>query len=115
MVKTLSVDTLDNVKFRVYTGLVGTLYVCYFLVFFGIYYVNPNYIKFLSICIQLFICLFLLWVFNPFVKPKLRAYDGQIIFAAAFFLLNNVVATEIFAYFQKSIQTITSTVNMDTK
>ena len=94
-----SVHTADEIKLSVYMGMVAILYLSYFLVFFGIYYVNPNYIKILSITIQLFICLFLLWSFNPFIKQELRVYDRRIIFAAAFFLLNNVVITEIETYF----------------
>jgi hypothetical protein len=104
MSKQMVIETSDIVKLRLYTGAVTLFYLLYFLVFFGIYYINPDYVHLLSLTIQLCICLFLLWSFNPFIKQELRIYDGQIIFAAAFFLLNNVVITEIESYFHISIQ-----------
>jgi len=104
MSKKISIETLDTVKIRTYGGMVAILYFSYFLTFFGIYYVNPKYIHILSIIIQLFICVFLMWSFNPFIKQELRIYDRQIIFAAAFFLLNNVVIIELDSLFNNPIQ-----------
>lgn len=104
MSKKLTIETIDTIKLRTYTGMIALLYLCYILTFFGIYSVNPTYVHFLSIAIQLFICLFLLWSFNPYIKQELRIYDGQIIFAAAFFLLNNVVVTELITIFNIPIQ-----------
>ena len=104
MSKKLSIDTIDTIKFRTYSGMIALLYLFYILTFFGIYFVNPKYIRLMSIAIQLFICLFLMWSFNPYIKQELRIYDEQIIFAAAFFLLNNVVITEIVSFFNIPIQ-----------
>jgi hypothetical protein len=104
MSKNISIDTLDTVKIQTYGVMVAMFYLLYFLAFFGIYYVNPDYIHFLSISIQLFICGFLMWSFNPFIKQELRIYDRQIIFAAAFFLLNNVVIIEFDSFFNNPIQ-----------
>ena len=104
MSKNISIDTLDTVKIRTYGVMVAVFYLLYFLTFFGIYYVNPDYIHFLSIAIQLFICGFLLWSFNPFINQEIHIYDRQIIFAAAFFLLNNVVIIEFDSFFNNPIQ-----------
>ena len=88
----------DKINFVVYWAMVSTFYLCYLLVFFGIYYINPDYIHVLSIAIQLFICGFLIWNFHPFKEHVLRPYDGKLIFAAGFFLFSNVVAVEIGTY-----------------
>ena len=108
-----NIITTDTIKIRVYTGMIVLLYFCYFLIFFGLYAVKPEYIHILSISIQLFICGLLIWIFNPFIKNKLQIYDGQIIFAAALFLLNNVVVTEIETYFRTPIPTIKNTIKTD--
>ena len=106
----MTIDTIDTIKIRTYSGMIALLYFFYILTFFGIYSVNPKYIHILSIIIQLFICLFLMWSFNPYIKQELRIYDGQIIFAAAFFLLNNVVVTELISLFHIPIQKYTNSI-----
>ena len=97
-------DSADKIHFGFYWTMVSLLYVSYFLVFFGIYYINPDYIHILSIAIQVFICGFLIWKFHPFKEHVLHPYDGKIIFAAGLFLFNNVVVMEIEKYIKNPIQ-----------
>ena len=49
----------------------------------------------LSTFVHVFVCLFLILRFNPFVKAELRPYDSNIIFGSAMLLLFNVVFSEI--------------------
>lgn len=94
----------DKLRFHFYQSMVYTLYISYFLVFFGIYYINPDYIRILSIFIQVFICGFLIWKFHPFKEHILHPNDGKLIFAAGFFLFTNVVATEIGEYVKNPLK-----------
>ena len=90
-----SIQFIDIVKIRLYWGAMAILYILYFVVFFGVFYVNPDHIRLLSTIVHLVVAVFLLWNFNPLRKYELRPYDNNIIFASAVFLFTNVVATEI--------------------
>ena len=99
-------NALDMIKKPIYVVTMGTIYLSYFLIYFGIFSINREYINFLNIFIQLFICFFLMLRFNPFIKNHvLRDFDGQIIFACAIFLLTNLFATVMgvtyFNYFSR--------------
>jgi hypothetical protein len=91
--------TYDTAKMSIYWSLLGILYICYFLIFFGLYAVQPKFIQSVSIIFHLFVCLFLLWRFHPFREEyKLHPYDGNIIFAGAMLLFTNTVMVEGSSY-----------------
>ena len=63
-------------------------------VFFGVVYVNPVYVETVSSIIRVGMCLILLYRFNPFTKPELKKYDGELIFTSAMLLLTNEAITK---------------------
>lgn len=79
------------------------LYALYFVTFFGIIAVNPTYIDELRWIMQVVICVFLMYRFNPFVTHTLKRYDANIIFSSAVFLLINTGLVEIFNRYWKEI------------
>ena len=87
-------NILDKIKTPLYVISIGLIYLSYILVYVGILYVNKNYVHSLNIFIQLFICLFLLFRFNPFREHVLRKNDSMIIFGSALFLLTNLGLTQ---------------------
>ena len=88
-----------------YYFLVSILYTIYIVTFLGIYYVNPEYSKYLSIFIRLFISIFLLIRFNPFSKLVINTNDSILISASAFFLLINTGVTEyLYNYVNNKIE-----------
>jgi hypothetical protein len=72
-----------------FLGTLLILHASLFLIFIGVLYINPHLVETLSTSVRLFVCLFLIIRFNPFRKHILHKYDGQVIFAAALFLLTN--------------------------
>jgi hypothetical protein len=86
--------TLDGIKKPIYLISIGILYLMYFLVFFGLFNINPEYTRLFGNFIQLGICLFLIIRFHPFRKHELKEFDGEIIFGSAMFLLANLGITE---------------------
>ncbi len=109
-----SIHTYDKTKIGVYWSLMSILYLCYFLVFFGLYYIDPTYIHIITVAIHLFICIFLIWRFHPFREHRLHPFDGQLIFACAFILLTNgftnefneYIKTPVLQFFQKNTITL---------
>ena len=79
------------------------LYALYFVTFFGIIAVDPTYISELRWIMQVVICVFLMYRFNPFVTHTLKRYDANIIFSSAVFLLINTGLVEIFNRYWKEL------------
>ena len=107
------INSIEKMQMRFYQTAIIVLYVCYFLIFFGIYQINPLYVRVLSLFIHLFVCGFLLWRFNPFkTHHELGHGDSQIIFASAIILLTNVIASEVSIYIQNPLQYFTNNVTL---
>ena len=88
---------LDKIKKPVYLTMIGFIYLSYFLVFFGLFYINKKYIDIFSNLLLTFVCLFLILRFHPFRKHELRDFDATIIFGSAVLLLTNAGLTNIIA------------------
>lgn len=70
------------------------IHIFYIFLFFGFVFINPEYIKYLSIFIQVLICIILIIRFNPYRKHNFVETDSRIIFSSAIFLLTNLGITE---------------------
>ena len=99
------VNTFDNLKKPLFSGSIALLYLSYFLLYFGVFYVDKAYINLLSQGIHLFVCLFLLIRFHPFRKHELNDFDSRIIFSSALILVTNLGITEYLKQFiQKTVK-----------
>lgn len=100
------IDNLNNIvdyAGKNFVVLKIILYVLYFVTFFGIVAVDPSYISELTWIMQVIICTFLIYRFNPFVTHTLKQYDANIIFSSAVFLLINTGMIEIFNRYWKEL------------
>ena len=89
----LSNNYIDNVMElggKYYRILPIILYVFYFALFFGVIYINPEYLDAFRTMMQVFVCVFLIYRFHPYRTHTLRQYDAHIIFSSALFLLVNL-------------------------
>ncbi len=81
-----------------YFALVGVSYLMYFVALFGVYSVNPVYLKHLSSFIKYFICSILILRFNPmydfFGWGSFDKIDQTLVFSAAVFLLSTSGITD---------------------
>ncbi len=81
-----------------YFGLVGVSYLMYFVALFGVYSVNPVYLKHLSSFMKYFICSILILRFNPmydfFGWGSFDKIDQTLVFSAAVFLLSTSGITD---------------------
>jgi len=93
-------DVVNYVTQPVYIASLFLLHILYFFAFFGILYVNPDWMKELTMFIEIIICVFLMIRFNPLRQPKVTQFDLQIIFSSALFLLTNI---GIYGYLEKNI------------
>jgi hypothetical protein len=89
---------IDIIKKPFFNSLVFLIYLSYFLIFFGIVYINKKYIQLFSDTLLIFVCLFLIIRFHPYRKHELRNFDAKIIFASAILLLTNTGLTKYYIY-----------------
>jgi hypothetical protein len=80
---------LDKIKKPIFFTTIGFIYISYFLIFFGIFFINKRYIELFSNLLVTFVCLFLIIRFHPFRKHELREFDASIIFVSAILLITN--------------------------
>jgi len=104
--------TEDKTTSYLYLATVFFIHFAYVLIFFGILYINPKYIEYLSSAVQIGVSLFLIWRFHPFrewmnlKEPRLTHFDRIVIYSSATFLLVNVALTATFTkYFIDRVET----------
>uniref|UniRef100_A0A6C0HZG5 Uncharacterized protein n=1 Tax=viral metagenome TaxID=1070528 RepID=A0A6C0HZG5_9ZZZZ len=96
-------NDFEKIQKHIFMFSVVIIHISYIAIFLGVFYINENYIRYLSTLIQTFVAILLTIRFNPFNKYyKTTEFDKQIIFYSATFLLLNVVSTEIYTTFLKS-------------
>jgi hypothetical protein len=74
--------------------------VLYALSILSIYTKAPEYLTTLNVLLKIYVSLFLIVRFNPFVKIAFTEFDRQIVFSAGIFL---ALTTTITQYLQQSI------------
>ena len=86
----------EETKTYGFYGIMILIHILYIFVFFGVFYVKPEYIEELSSMVQIVISVFLIYRFHPFrewmslKEPRLTHFDRIIIYNSATFLLVNV-------------------------
>ena len=60
---------------------------------------NPRYLDTLNLIIKVYVSLFLIIRFNPFIKLKINNFDRKIIFSSGIFLLSTTAITEFIKSF----------------
>lgn len=99
--------TIHAFQQKLYKGVLYTSYVLYALSLFSIYNKAPEYLSTLNVILKLYVSLFLIIRFNPFVKTTFTDFDRQIAFSSGIFL---VLTTTLTQYLQSIATTINHTV-----
>lgn len=93
---------LDNIQKTGWRYTVYILYILYFLTIFGLSKGAPQYLESVNNSLRLYVSLFLIIRYNPFVKiAKFTDFDREIIFSSGVFLL---LSTAFGKYIQKNIK-----------
>jgi hypothetical protein len=87
-----------------YTFLIVLLYVTYFAAFIKIQVFDFNVRDVITPYITLFVALFLMARFNPFVKIEYTNFDKRIVFHAAMFLLISTTITQTYLLYITEIK-----------
>jgi hypothetical protein len=86
-----------------YSILINIFYILIILSYFGLSQFAPKYVKILDYYIKIYVCLFLIWRFNPlrshFIFTDL---DRKIAFSAGFIILTSIVLQDVISNFMFS-------------
>ena len=99
-------STVNAITMPTYIISLVLIHVLYFLAFFGIVYINPEYTRQLTMFMETIICVFLMIRFNPFREPKISSFDLKIIFSAAILLLTNIGIVDVLLVYIKKIKSL---------
>jgi hypothetical protein len=86
------------------------IYTSYFLIFvsaFGISETAPKYLANLDYYVRVYICLFLMWRFNPFrTHYEFTDLDRKIAFSAGAFILTTTALNQYLVYFKSFLKNL---------
>ena len=101
-----SLDFYTKVQLYVFRFFVITSYLLIVLVFIGIQIPNKiyNYYHTIDFYIRIYICIFLLWRFNPFQKIKFNELDRHIAFSAGLVILSTTILNNYLVQLKEKIQ-----------
>lgn len=86
---------LNEFQERVFDIFIIVSYILIFASFFGFSSSAPQYLDNLDYYIRIYICLFLLWRFNPFRKiDSFTNLDRKIVFSAGLFILTTTALND---------------------
>lgn len=91
-------QTLQKVQEKFFTTFI---YVSYFLIIIttlGISQIAPKYLSIIDYYVKIYVCLFLIFRFNPLRRVEFTELDRKIAFSAGLFILTT---TAIAQYFTK--------------
>jgi len=78
-------------------------YLLYGLTLFGLYKKAPNYLYTLNMAMRIYVSLFLIIRFNPYVKNDFTEFDRKITYTSGIFLLLTTTVTDIVMKYIKQI------------
>jgi hypothetical protein len=96
---------LETAKKPLYLVTMGFVYIGYIILFLGISYISPDYIRSISNITYVLISLVIMYKFNPFREATtVSEYDSKLIFISAGFILFNLGVTEFALSFFKTVK-----------
>ena len=71
-------------------------WISYIAILLGVSFIQPKYLSMIDVFAKLYICGFLFWRFNPFVKHvQCTELDRKIIFSSAVFIFTSTTLNQI--------------------
>lgn len=90
-----------TLKEKSYRYLIYASYFLYIVSFLGISFIAPEYHNLLTEIIKIYVCLLLIYNFNPFGKKECTKLDRELAFSAAWFLVFTTILGQSAIYYTK--------------
>ena len=99
--------TLNNLQNFLFNGFLYLTYILIIVSFFGLSNSAPIYLEKLDYYIRIYVCLFLIWRFNPLRNvTKFTNLDKKIAFNAGMFILTTTVLNQYLVYIKDKAKDI---------
>jgi hypothetical protein len=83
-------------QYKIFMGLTLMIYILYAVIAIGISKEAPVYLENIQFYMKIYICLFLIWRFNPFHKKvTCNDLDREIAFSSGLFLLSTMLINSV--------------------
>lgn len=103
----ISKTKLHNLQNRIFNVFIYLTYLLTFISAIGISELAPTYLDSLDYYIRIYICLFLIWRFNPLRKNyEFTDLDRKIAFSAGLFILTTTALNEYAEVLKNTIKNI---------
>jgi hypothetical protein len=104
------IEKLNSIQERFFNIFIILSYVLIFISFFGLSDSAPKYLESVDYYVRIYICLFLIWRFNPFRKVyKFTDLDRKIAFSAGLFILTTTALNQYLIDVKNKVQKIVTT------
>ena len=99
---------LNNIQENIFDIIIYISYISIILSFFGLFDSPSQYLDKLDYYVRIYICLFLLWRFNPFRKIEVFTnLDRKIVFTAGLFILTTSALNHyVISIKEKALKTV---------
>lgn len=94
---------LDQIHEKLFTWFIRFLYVLIIATTLGLSTTAPMYLVTAEIYLRVYICLVLIWRFNPLRTYVFKELDRKIAFHAGIILLTTSVLAQIFEYIKRVV------------
>ncbi len=93
-----------NLQYKIFMGLSLLIYILYGVIAIGVSKEAPIYLDNIQFYMRIYICLFLIWRFNPFHKKiQCTDLDREIAFSSGLFLLSTMLINSVLITYIKEI------------
>jgi hypothetical protein len=100
-------DKVNEFQERFFTIFIYISYALIFISFFGLSHSAPKYLETLDYYVRIYICLFLIWRFNPLRNiEKFTSLDRKIAFSAGLFIITTTALNKYLVYIQHKAKKI---------
>ena len=100
-------DKLFDLQHNLFTLFIIISYILIIAVYLGLSSSAGSYLHIIDYYMRIYICLFLIWRFNPFQKVEFTELDRKIVFSAGLFILTTTALNQ---YITRAIQSIVPTI-----
>jgi hypothetical protein len=90
-----------TLKEKSYWYLIYVSYALYIISYLGVSYIAPEYHSVLTEIIKIYVCVLLIYNFNPWGKKDCTSLDKSLAFSAAWFLVFTTILGQSAIYYTK--------------
>ena len=96
---------LNDIQLKLFNIFIVVSYTLILLSFFGLYDLAPKVLSSIDYYVRIYICLFLIWRFNPFrTHIEFNELDRKIAFSAGLFILTTTFLGNIITHIITAIE-----------